>query len=205
MIARNDRQPIIIADAGPILRLAAAGLLETLSGLNRRIVIVDRVEDELIGDPSKPHAREIADWILSMGSAVLRAPTVMGEGIRSLRGRARSPEEDQLLKASLRNSGELALREFIDSWRPDDIGSAVVIYEDKRLPSLFMEADYPLTLMTTRAFAKVIARWGINIDSVAALERIADKYDLKPALVGEIEPDTPVDLRQLPQPFDPGP
>jgi hypothetical protein len=205
VIARNDRQPIIVADAGPLLRLAAAGLLTVLRGLNRRIVIVDRVEDELTGDPDKPHAREIAEWIAAMGAAVFRAPTVMGEGIRSLRGRARSAEEEQMLKASLRNSGELALREFIDGWRPDEVGSAVVLYEDKRLPSLFMEVDYPVTLMTTRAFARVISGWGINVDAAEALERIADRYDLKPALVGEIEPDTPVDLRRLPQPLDPAP
>jgi hypothetical protein len=205
VIARNDRQPIIVADAGPLLRLAAAGLLETLRGLNRRIVIVDRVEEELTGDPEKPHAREIADWIAAMGDAVFHAPTVMGEGIRSLRARERSVEEDRLLKASLRNSGELALREFIDGWRPDEVGSAVVLYEDTRLPSLFMEVDYPVTLMTTRAFAQIISGWGINIDAAAALERVADRYDLKPALVGEIEPGTPVDLRRLPQSLDAAP
>ncbi len=34
MIAAIDRQPIVVADAGPLLRLAAAGLLETVRGLN---------------------------------------------------------------------------------------------------------------------------------------------------------------------------
>ncbi|MGL5137404.1 MAG: hypothetical protein ACRC7G_06510, partial [Beijerinckiaceae bacterium] len=86
-------------------------------------------------------------------------------------------------------------------WRPDGSASAVVLYEDRRLPGLFLEVDYPVTLMTTRAFARVIAGWGINIDSVAALERISDLYDLKPALIGEVDPDVPVDLRKLPQPF----
>jgi hypothetical protein len=199
VIARNDRQPIIVADAGPLLRLAAAGLLDTVRGLNRRIVIVDRVEDELIGDAAKPYAPEIAAWIAAMGSALLRADTVIGEGIRSLRSRARSAAEDQMLKAALRNSGELALREFVDGWRPEASESAVVLYEDKRLPGLFLDVDYPVTLMTTRAFARVIATWGINVDSVAALERVAGQYDLKPAMIGEINPDVPPDLRALPQ------
>jgi hypothetical protein len=201
VIARDDRQPIIVADAGPLLRLAAAGLLDTVRGLNRRIVLVDRVEDELTGDPAKPFARDIAAWIVAMGDAVLRANTVVGEGIRSLRGRERSPAEDQTLKSALRNSGELALREFVDGWRPAGSASAVVLYEDKRLPGLFMDVDYPVTLMTTRAFTRSIARWGINVDSVAALEKIADLYDLKPALIGEINPETPSDLRQLPKPM----
>jgi hypothetical protein len=43
MMTRDDRQPIIVADAGPLIRLAAARLLGTLRGLNRRIVLVDRV------------------------------------------------------------------------------------------------------------------------------------------------------------------
>jgi hypothetical protein len=201
MIARDDRQPIIVADAGPLLRLAAAGLLDTVRGLNRRIVLVDRVEDELTGDPEKPFAREITAWIAAMGDAVLRASTVVGEGIRSLRARERTAAEDQTLKSALRNSGELALREFVDGWRPSGAASAVVLYEDKRLPSMFLDVDYPVTLMTTRAFARSIADWGINIDSVAALEKVADLYDLKPALIGEINPEMPPDLRQLPQPM----
>ena len=61
MMARDDRQPIIVADAGPLIRLAAAGLLDTLRGLNRQIVLVDRVEAEVIGDRSKPFADEIGN------------------------------------------------------------------------------------------------------------------------------------------------
>ncbi|MGL5117287.1 MAG: hypothetical protein ACRC7C_18380, partial [Beijerinckiaceae bacterium] len=92
MIERYDRQPIVVADAGPLLRLAAAGLLDTVRGLNRRIVIVDRVEDELVGDPAKPFAVEIARWLDQMGPAALRAATLVGEGVRSLRSRVRTPD-----------------------------------------------------------------------------------------------------------------
>ncbi len=193
-----SREPIIIADAGPILRLAAAGLLAMLPQLNRCIVLVDRVEDELVGDETKPFAIEIRNWIESEGTALLRVPTVIGEGIRSLRARERSLEEEARLKASLRNSGELALREFVDFWRPDETSSAVVLYEDRKVPNLFLEVDYPVTLMTTRAFARTMALWGVNLDAPAALEAIAGIYDLKPAMIGEIDPDTPVDLRPLP-------
>lgn len=201
MMTPASREPIIIADAGPVLRLAAAGLLSMLPRLNRRIVLVDRVEDELVGDETKPFAKDIQAWIESEGEALLRVPTVIGEGIRSLRARERSPEEDARLKASLRNSGELALREFVDLWRPGEASSAVVLYEDRKVPNLFLEVDYPVTLMTTRAFARTIASWGVNVDAPAALEAIADLYDLKPAMIGEIDPETPVDLRRLPTPL----
>ena len=201
MITPADRQPIVVADAGPLIRLAAAGLLSSLRGLNRRIVLVDRVEDEVIGDLTKPFAAEISKWIDDMGAAILRVETVFGVGVAALRARSRSPEEDRLLKAALRDSVEHALREFVGHWEPTDSSSAVVRYEDRKVASLFLDAEFPLTLMTTRAFAQVIANWGINVDAVAALEAIAGRYDLKPALVGEIDPSVPTDQRQLPQPM----
>jgi hypothetical protein len=201
VIAPEDRQPIVVADAGPLIRLAAAGLLGSLRGLNRRIVLVDRIADEVVGDSSKPYAREIANWIAEMGDAILRAQTVTGVGIDTLRRRRRTSDEDRLLKSTLRNSGELALREFVETWRPTDVSSAVVLYEDRKVASLFLEADFPLTLMTTRAFARTLVNWGVNTDAVGALEKIADEYDLKPALIGEIDPEIPTDQRVLPQPM----
>jgi hypothetical protein len=184
-----------------LIRLAAAGLLGSLRGLNRRIVLVDRVEDEVAGDSSKPYAQEIANWIAEMGDAILRAQTVTGVGIEALRRRHRTAEEDRLLKSTLRNSGELALREFVENWRPSDVSSALVLYEDRKVAALFLEADFPLTLMTTRAFARTLVSWGVNANAVDALENVAGQYDLKPALVGEIDPEIPTDQRPLPQPM----
>ncbi len=205
MMSPASREPIVIADAGPILRLAAAGLLPMLARLNRRIVLVDRIEDELVGDASKPYAAEIAAWIAAEGEALLRVPTIIGEGIAALKGRVRTPDEEARLKSGLRNSGELALREFVDLWRPDSFASAVVLYEDRKVPNLFLEVDYPVTLMTTRAFVRTVASWGINLDAPAALEAVAAIYDLKPAMIGEIDPQTPVDLRRLPTALDENP
>jgi hypothetical protein len=201
MMSLADRQPIIVADAGPFIRLAAAGLLDTLRGLNRRIVLIDRVEDEVIGDGSKPFAAEIAAWIKSMGDAVLRVETVTGLGIAALKAKARTAEQDRLLKSALRDSGELALREFLGHWRPAEASSAIVVYEDRRVAALFVEADFPVTIMTTRKFAQTIVEWGINVDAVKSLEAISKRYDLKPALIAEIDPGTPRDLREMPQPF----
>jgi hypothetical protein len=200
MMTLGGREPIIVADAGPLLRLAAAGLLPSLRALNRRFVLVDRVEDEVIGDRSKPFADEVARWIVSMGDAVMHVGTAVGEGIRSLRSRERTAEEDKTLKSALRNSGEFAVREFVDRWRPDETSSAIVLFEDRRIPELFLGVDYPVTLMTTRTFVQIVSEWGINIDAEAALELIAEKYDLKPALIGDYDPNTPEDMRMLPQP-----
>jgi hypothetical protein len=192
----------LVADAGPLIRLAAAGLLSGLHGLNRRIVLVDRVEDEVAGDRTKPFAGEIASWINAMGPAIERARTTIGIGIETLRGKSRTPEEDAILKSAMRDSGELALREFLDRWRPTDTTGAIVLYEDRKVPPLFLAADYPLTLMTTRTFARRLKSWGINADAVSALEAVATRYDVKPALIAEIDPRTPEDLRELPRPVD---
>ncbi len=199
MMTLSDRQPIIVADAGPLIRLAAAGLLDTMRGLNRPIVLVDRVEAEVTGDLSKPFAREIADWLAAMGDAILRVQTIVGVGIDALRHAQRTPDQDKLLKQSLRDSGELALREFVGHWQPSETSSAIVVYEDQRVAALFVAADFPVTIMTTRKFAELLGDWGVNVDASRALEGIAALYDLKPALIAEINADSPADLRMLPQ------
>lgn len=198
-----SREPIVVADAGPLIRLAAAGLLDSLRVLNRRVVLVDRVAEEVYGDLTKPFATDVARWVERMGEAVFLAVTVTGAGVAALKARTRTAEEEAALKAALRNSGELAVREFVDRWRPEEAGAAVVLYEDRKVATLFLEVDYPVTLMTTRAFAAMVGAWGLNVDAAAALEAIADRYDLKPALVGEIDPSVPPDLRTLPQPTRP--
>lgn len=187
----SERDPIVLADAGPLIRLAAAGLLETLRGLNRRIVIVDRVEDEVIGDLEKPFAREIAAWMERMGDAILRPRTIEGIGIAALRDRERSAEEERMLRRSLRDSGERALREFVERFEPDEARDAVVVYEDRDAAHLLSASRVPLTAMTTRRFVRVLNEWGINVDAVAALEEVADRYNLKPAVQTVIEPDPP--------------
>jgi hypothetical protein len=181
-------EPIIIADAGPLIRLAAAGLLESLRGLNRRIVLVDRVEDEVCGDPAKPFAADVAQWLVKMGSAVQRARTVEGIGIASLREKAATPEDFSFLKRSLRDSGERAIREFVESYDPQGSISVIVVYEDRDTPALMAAARVPMTLMTTRRFARQVAEWGVNADAVEALESIANRFDLKPPIVTQIDP-----------------
>jgi hypothetical protein len=202
MMTLNDRQPIIVADAGPLIRLAAAGLLDSMRVMNRRIVLIDRVEEEVVGDLTKPFANEIKQWFDSMGEAIVRERTVIGRGIEAFRRDAQTPDVQKLLKQSLRNSGELALREFIDRWQPTETSSAIVLFEDQKVAHLFNYIDYPVTLMTTRKFAQVIASWGVNIDAVAALEAISKDFHMYPPMISEIDPDVPGDLRRLPQSDD---
>jgi hypothetical protein len=184
----DERSPVVVADAGPLIRLAAAGLLGSLRGLNRRIVLVDRVEDEVSADRTKPFADEIVAWIEAMGPAIERVRTVEGYGIAALRESVEAPEAAALLKRRLRDSGERAIREFVEGFEPDDASAAIILYEDRDAPALMAAARVPLTLMTTRRFARLVNDWGINVDAVAAIEAISGRYDLKPSTMIEIEP-----------------
>lgn len=187
----SDTDPIVVADAGPLIRLAAAGLLDTLRLTNRRIVIVDRVEEEVCGDPSKPFAREIADWMERMNGAIDHAVTTEGLGIAKRRElAAQSPEHAAALKRALRDSGERAIREYVEAFRPSDVTSALVLYEDSTVPNLMAAALVPMTLMSTRAFVRLIAERGYNRDAVEALEGIASQYSLKPPISTVIEANT---------------
>jgi len=190
----SDTDPIIVADAGPLIRLAAAGLLDSMRLTNRRIVVVDRVEQEVRGDLSKPFASEIAEWIDRMGDAIDHAVTTEGLGIARRRELAnQSSIEEAALRRALRDSGERAIREYIELLRPSDATSALVLYEDTAVPALMAAATVPMTLMSTRAFVRLIAERGYNRDAIKALESIVDKFNLKPAISTVVEPNTAPD------------
>jgi hypothetical protein len=187
----NDTAPIIVADAGPLIRLAAAGLLDSMRLTNRRVVMVDRVEEEACADRSKPFANEIAEWIARMGDAIEHAVTTEGLGIARRRELARkSPEQEAALRRALRDSGERAIREYIELFRPAEAASALVLYEDSAVPALMAAATVPMTLMSTRAFVRLVAERGYNRDAVKALETIAGQFNLKPPISTTVEPNT---------------
>jgi hypothetical protein len=203
MMTLKDRQPIIVADTGPLIRLAAAGLLDTMRGLNRRVVMVDRVREEATVDLTKPFAKEIADWIVTMGDTMEHVVTLVGTGIRLLEQKDRTPQEDILLKRAKRNSGEAAIREFVGDWRPTESSSAIVIYEDARVAVDFLTAEFSVTVMTTRSFANLMVRWGINVDARALLESKAARFTMMPARSADWDEETPPDMRMLPQDEEP--
>jgi hypothetical protein len=133
----------------------------------------------------------MAEWLVKMGPALHRARTVEGAGIAALRERAATPEDVLFLKKSLRDSGERVIREFVESYDPDDASAVIVVNEDRETPALMSAARLPMTLMTTRRFARQIAEWGVNVDAVAALAAISSRFDLKPPVLVEIEPNPP--------------
>jgi hypothetical protein len=201
-VTLDERDPIVMADTGPLIRLAAAGLLDGLRATNRRVVIVDRVEVEATRDRSKPFANEIADWIARNADAIERPRTVVGAGIEKLESEPSTPEQQRLLKVAMRNSGEKAIRDFLEDWVPGTPG-ALVVYEDEDVPFTLQTTRVPLILMTTRRFARQLVEWGINVDAVAAIEEVAKTFNTKASFFGEIDPEESADFRRLPQPDEP--
>jgi len=198
----DQRDPIVMADTGPLIRLAAAGLLDALRATNRRVVIVDRFEVEATRDRSQRFANEVAEWIERNIDTIERPRTVVGIGIERLEQNARTPEEERRLKVTLRDSGERAIRDFLETWIPATSG-APVIYEDEDVPKILQSTRVPIHLMTTRRFARQLVEWGINVDAVKAIEEVAKKFTTKPSMAGEIDPEESVDFRRLPQTDEP--
>ncbi|PYE86513.1 hypothetical protein [Phyllobacterium leguminum] len=169
----DQRGPVIIADPGPLLRLAAAGLLDAIRLTNRQIVIVDMVELEACHrNPDKPFAKEILEWIERSGEAVRRVETVEGIAYKALQAREPTQENLARLKKMQRDGGERAVRDFIEELEPKDIRSVLVVHEDQQVPKLMRASQVPLHLMTTRLFLQSLARQGMKIDVSAAVEAI---------------------------------
>jgi len=180
--------PILIADSGPLIRLAAADMLDAMRLTNKKIVIVDRIKDEICGDLSKPYAVEIASWLEKMGDVIAVPETATGNWINTLRQRVaenNSPQIATQLKRELRNSGERAIRDYIERLVPVEDHDALVLYEDSAVPALLQASHVDLTLMTTAAFANFMTEIGYNKDARKALA--ATGYTMKPASVTKVE------------------
>jgi len=93
----------------------------------------------------------------------------------------RTPTQDALLKKSMRDSGERAIREFVEIHAPKNAEDALVVYEDINLHDQLAATMVPLTAVTTRRFAQILNEWGINVDAEEALSKIPARLHLKPA------------------------
>jgi hypothetical protein len=80
-----------------------------------------------------------------MGNAIERAETLEGVAIQTLRTHSENDEDRARLKRAMRNSGERAIREYVESIGPDDAEQALSLYEDSAVPALMAAALVPMT------------------------------------------------------------
>jgi hypothetical protein len=139
MIARSF---VVVPDVSPLIHLAAAGALDLLHAFGT-VVVTDVVAFEASGDPAKPWAREIAEWVGGR-KPVRIATTEIGEAYALAR------RADPRFR--LRNAGENAIRDWLVEALPDLGGPALVVYEDRRVPNLIARAELgeKVVLATTR-------------------------------------------------------
>jgi len=173
MAQLDQSDPVVIADTGPLLRLAAAELLDAMRLTNRQIIIVDMVEIEACHrDSTKPYAKEILDWIERSGTAIKRVETDIGLAYKARLEKNATPENIKRLTKLNRDGGERAVRDYIEYLEPQDIHSVLVLHEDQKVPELMRAARVPVHLMTTRLFIQTLAQQGMNIDVETAIEKI---------------------------------
>lgn len=157
---------VVIADAGPLLRLAAAGLLDTMRPSNRQIVIVDMVEYEACHrHPDKPLAREILAWIERSGTAVRRVETTEGIAYAALLKREKTPENMAKLKRLQRDGSERAVRDYVEELAPSDVRSVQVVYDDPNVQTLLLASKVPVELVATERFLHTLAGRGHHAPS----------------------------------------
>lgn len=161
-----------IVDAGSLVRLAVAGLLDNALQVTQSLVVLDVVELECSSARPDDLAHRVRRWIDQAGDAVTRVETIEGiaRGVleqRTLRSR------DQLERFN-RDGAVRAIRSYVESLVPEDASMLLVVHEDRRLPGLLRATQVPVHLMTTRFFLQTLQRDGFGAKVDAAAEAIAN-------------------------------
>lgn len=178
MTEANNKAPVIIADTGPLLRLAAADLLDYMRLTNRRVVLIDMVEDEACKrNPQALFAKEIAEWINRNEDLIQRVETDTGFALQQAKIVADENPDDPKAQDRFyrlkKNGGERAIIDYItETLKPDDLSDALIIYEDDAVPKKMKAAGYPAVLVSTKEFISGLEGQGMNINVKEAIERI---------------------------------
>lgn len=162
-----------MVDAGSLLRLAAASMLDALVRAGRPMILIDMVEREAChGQPNDLLARDIARWVDQTASGIARTETI--EGIaRGVLEQRTFRSRDQLERFN-RDGAVRAIRSYVESLVPEDASMLLVVHEDRRLPWLLRATQVPVHLMTTRFFLQTLQRDGFGAKVDAAAEAIAN-------------------------------
>jgi hypothetical protein len=150
---------VVVPDVSPLIHLASAGQLDLLHAFGR-VVVMDVVVHEATGDLAKPWAGDIAAWLAAgagPGAAhpVQVATTEIGEACRLAR------QADPAFR--LRGAGERAIRDWLVESLPGFGGSALVVYEDRKVPALIRRErlDQVVIVATTRAVLEFAEQRGV--------------------------------------------
>lgn len=146
---------LITADTGPLIHLASIGQLNLLKGFGK-VHIPDLVVMEAIVQ-GKPFAEEIKDWLTAgvADQSISIEETSTGELLRL----ARTVEPDKRMK----DGGERAILDWLIDTVDAQGYSAMVIYENGKVPKLIQNHDSELSaaVITTRSFLSLCEKDGL--------------------------------------------
>ena len=123
-LGQNPPMIVIIPDTAPLIHLAAGGLLDLLPAMGR-VVVPDVIALEATRFMTKDYAPEVDAW-LKTGTAEIAA-TDWGPIFQLAIKQGLKP---------LRDGGELAMINWLQTHLTEERHQAFVIYEDKRVPGM---------------------------------------------------------------------
>lgn len=146
-----DKPDIVVPHSGPLVHLAAAGLLHLLHDVGAAVVVVDMVAHEITRDLSKPGAEILEAW-LAEGSAPGSNRPVRVEETET--GRLYAAVLEAKPDYRLRNGGETAIVEWLAERIAGTDRAVIVLYENGRVPTIVrnQSLDADIDVLTTRAF-----------------------------------------------------
>ncbi len=164
------RPTVIVPDTAPLIHLAAGDALHVLTDMGP-VVVVDVVVLEATASLDKPYARQVAAWIEDGQQAGSNAPVTLVETELGALYRLALASG---LKAP-RNTGEIAIAD----WLADNLlrlgGPALVVYENGRVPNMLAREGVAATVAvaTTRNLLEMAQEQGLIADAAAVWARIS--------------------------------
>lgn len=156
---------LIVTDAGPLITLAVADALDTLTLLGARVIIPDMVQFEVTRHIDRPGAQEFIAWLSARPSGV-----EIGH----------SEEFDEFAEIlaldparRMRNRGELAAAEILANELEGGIDAGLLLFEDSDIKKASFLVRIPdrVLLLSTSTFLHGLQRKHLIDDAQAILDR----------------------------------
>jgi len=164
-IAPLQRPDVIIPDTGPLIHLAQVDALHLLHGIGQRVIVPDMVVIEATADLDRPGAQAIRNWIRAGQAEGTNQPVILEQtDVGTAYTAAREARPD----FRWRGAGELAIVEWLTTNADRTAETAIVLYENGRVPRMVSNAglDADIDILTTRALLDLAQTRGL-IDSAA--------------------------------------
>ena len=160
---------VVLPDTAPLIHLAAVDALHVLTSIGP-VVVVDVVAMEATYHADKPQAGRIAAWIAEGRRIGTNGPVAVVE-----------TEFGPLYRLALetgvkrpRNSGEIAITEWLVEFLPQIGGTALVVYENGKVPNMLAREGIAgdVAVATTRNLLELAEAEGIIPDAEALWRRV---------------------------------